>query len=71
MNKHYRDLLKPVVKAKIDQLPPRERHVLMLRFGLSGGEPASLKEIGAMFGITLQRTHQIETSALKRLKELV
>ncbi len=53
--------------AALDTLPPRERHVLWLRFGLAGDEPQPLREVGATLGITPERVRQIERSALARL----
>jgi RNA polymerase primary sigma factor len=49
------------------ELPDRERQVLELRYGIAGGEPAPLREIGRMLGITPERVRQIESRALGRL----
>ena len=51
-------------------LPQRERHVLVLRYGLGDGEPRTLEEIGRTLGLTRERVRQIELDSLKRLAAL-
>ncbi len=51
-------------------LPDRERHVLVLRYGLWDGEPHTLEEIGRRLGLTRERVRQIELDSLKRLASL-
>jgi RNA polymerase primary sigma factor len=52
-------------------LPDIERHVLELRFGLSGEEPRTLESIGRQLGITRERVRQIEAASLARLRRLM
>jgi RNA polymerase primary sigma factor len=52
----------------LDQLNPRMRRVLSLRFGLEGGTPRTLEEVGAELGITRERVRQLETRALRELR---
>jgi RNA polymerase primary sigma factor len=56
-----------VLRRAVSELPARERAVLVLRFGMDGGEPAPLREIGQRLGITQERVRQIESRALARL----
>jgi RNA polymerase primary sigma factor len=51
-------------------LPERERKVIELRFGLHGGQPRTLEEVGRTFGVTRERIRQIEHTALKTLASL-
>ena len=51
----------------LGRLSDRERQVLDLRYGLSGGEPLSLGRIGEQLGLTRERVRQIEHEALERL----
>src|SRR5579884_1150096 len=49
-------------------LDPRTRRVRSLRFGLEGGTPKTLEEVGAELGITRERVRQLETRALRELR---
>ena len=42
--------------------------ILSLRFGLDGGGPRTLEEIGKKFGVTGERIRQIEVKALRKLR---
>ena len=52
----------------LDQLNPRMRRVLSLRFGLDGESPRTLEEVGTQLGITRERVRQLETRALRELR---
>jgi RNA polymerase primary sigma factor len=52
----------------LDSLPPRERRVIELRFGLYDGRSRTLDEVGAEFGVTRERIRQIERKALNKLR---
>ena len=62
------DELADQVEAALDDLPPREREVLRLRFGLGKTDGANLAEIGSHLGVTRERARQIEGQALRRLR---
>jgi RNA polymerase primary sigma factor len=49
-------------------LGERERQVLELRFGLHGGAPCTLDEVGRTFNVTRERIRQIENHSLKKLR---
>ena len=49
-------------------LGERARRVLELRYGLNGGRPHSLAEIGQRFSVTRERIRQIESSSLQKLR---
>jgi RNA polymerase primary sigma factor len=44
--------------------------VIVLRFGLDGGLPRTLEEVGRTFGVTRERIRQIENDTLKTLASL-
>lgn len=46
----------------------REKEVLRLRFGLDGGGPRTLEEVGKEFNVTRERIRQIESRALTKLR---
>jgi RNA polymerase primary sigma factor/RNA polymerase nonessential primary-like sigma factor len=52
-------------------LKDNEQEVIRLRFGLDGGEPQTLEEIGKVFGLTRERVRQIESSALTKLRAII
>jgi RNA polymerase primary sigma factor len=51
-------------------LPPRDREVIVLRYGLEDAEPKTLEEIGRRLGLTRERVRQIELESLKHLARL-
>jgi RNA polymerase primary sigma factor len=50
------------------QLSERMRHVLELRFGLTGAAPKTLEEVGSELGVTRERVRQLESRALRELQ---
>lgn len=64
-----RDALRDTVRATLDSLSERQREVLELRFGLVDGVYHSLEEVSQRFGLTRERIRQIESSALRRLRD--
>ncbi len=51
----------------VAQLPEAERNVILLRFGLSGDEPRSLKQTGTELGIPMSQARELEARGLSRL----
>jgi len=70
MKKTFDDLqrLQEQVREVLVTLPPREREVLEMRFGLNGGCPLTLEEVGLQFNVTRERIRQIQARALRRLR---
>jgi RNA polymerase primary sigma factor len=58
------------IQNALNALPERERQVIELRFGLTGGQPCTLEEVGKAFGVTRERIRQIENNTLKKLESL-
>jgi len=52
----------------IAQLAPRMQRVLVLRFGLDGEGPRTLEDIGSELGVTRERVRQLESRALRELR---
>jgi len=63
-----KQLLKDNIREVLETLSPREAKVLVYRFGLEGGKPMTLEEVGKKFGVTRERIRQIEAKALRKLK---
>jgi RNA polymerase primary sigma factor len=61
-------MLQHDLEQALMELPDRERAVLQLRYGLTDGRRRTLEEIGSTFGITRERTRQIEADALRLLR---
>ncbi len=55
--------------AALATLNPREEMVLRMRFGLGDGTAATLDDIGRSFNVTRERARQIETKALRKLRQ--
>ena len=62
------NLRKTELARALQSLNPRMRHVLELRFGLSGSDPKTLEEVGEGLGITRERVRQLEARALRELR---
>ncbi len=58
------------VGRALDALPPREREVIEMRYGLKGNKARTLEEVGRAFGVTRERIRQIENNTLKKLEGL-
>lgn len=63
----YESLRKEIDRA-VSTLTPREADVVKLYFGLDGGHPMTLEEIGEKFDLTRERVRQIKEKAIRRLK---
>lgn len=61
-------LLKARMREALNSLPERERMVLEYRFGLTGGQPKTLEEVGERFDVTRERIRQIQLTALAKIK---
>lgn len=60
--------LREQINEVLDSLAPKEKEVVMMRFGLDDGRIKTLKEIGETFNISRERVRQIETTAISKLK---
>ena len=59
------------IRKILNQLSPKERDVLIMRYGLDdNGEKKTLEEIGARYGVSRERIRQIENRAMSKLKKL-
>jgi RNA polymerase sigma factor (sigma-70 family) len=64
--------VKQSIERVLDELGPREREIVMRRFGLGDMPgPQTLEEVGKHFGVTKERIRQIEGRALKKLRGML
>lgn len=60
---------KEIFKNVLDTLTQRESDILQYRYGLKTDEPKTLEEIGHIYGLTKERIRQIESAALRKLRQ--
>lgn len=63
------NLLKENLYEMLDFLTPRERKIIIMRFGLDGWDVHTLEEVWKEFWVTRERIRQIEAKTLEKLKE--
>ena len=70
---HMKDDTRKMLKADLENvlhtLNPRERDVMRLRYGMEDGRARTLEEVGNLFKVTRERIRQIETKALRKLRQ--
>jgi RNA polymerase primary sigma factor len=62
-------MLKETVNKLLSNMLPREAEILKLRFGLEGGQPQTLEQVGQALGLSRERIRQIERQALRQLRQ--
>ncbi|MBR3055942.1 RNA polymerase sigma factor RpoD [Candidatus Saccharibacteria bacterium] len=62
-------ILKEQLSEIIATLTDREQKIIRLRFGIGGGRPHTLEEVGEEFDVTRERIRQIEAKALSKLRK--
>ena len=62
-------LLKENLYNMLDFLSPREKKIIIMRFGLDGWDVHTLEEVGKDFWVTRERIRQIEAKTLEKLRE--
>jgi RNA polymerase primary sigma factor len=65
-----KDDLRHVIEL-LSKMDRREAAVLRLRYGLTGEEPMTLKDIGDRLDLTRERVRQIEVEALRKMYEMI
>jgi RNA polymerase primary sigma factor len=52
----------------LDALDKREKKIISQRFGLDGGKPKTLEDVGKNFGVTRERIRQLQNIAVAKLR---
>ena len=55
------------LKVLLEVLDPREKNVLVKRFGIGGEDERSLRDLSREFGVTAERIRQIEKKAMDKM----
>jgi RNA polymerase nonessential primary-like sigma factor len=64
-----RNELSQGVREAIEQLPPNMREILVSRFGINGGKPLSLTEVGSQLGMSRERVRQLQQRAYNLIRQ--
>jgi len=62
------EAMRAQLEKALEDLDPKERQVMQLRFGLEGGEPQTLQHVGEALGLSRERVRQIESRAKEKLR---
>jgi len=57
------------LRKAVAELGKKEREVMRMRFGLNGGEPKTLQEVGDRLKLSRERVRQIEARAKEKLRQ--
>jgi RNA polymerase primary sigma factor len=63
-----RRILSDQIRSVLDELNPKEKKILEMRYGLMDGIQHTLEEVGAEFGVTRERIRQIEAKVHDKLR---
>ncbi len=64
------DSLKSLFAGFLEELEPRERRVVVARFGFDGRAPRTFRELGVQMGVCKERIRQIQGRAMEKLRSL-
>ena len=68
MTKLVAEANREIIETVFATLSDREAKVLRLRFGLESDQPRTLEQVGQELGVTRERIRQIETKALRKMR---
>ena len=64
-----RRILSDQIREVLDELNPKERKILEMRYGLLDGIQHTLERVGEEFGVTRERIRQIEAKVHEKLRQ--
>ena len=64
------DTLKGLFSRFLGELEPRERRIVVARFGFDGKPPRTFRELGSQMGVCKERIRQIQTRAMEKLRTM-
>jgi RNA polymerase primary sigma factor len=64
---HDKNNLKAIANGLLKKVPPMQKEILEMYYGLKGGNSKTLDEIGIHFGLTRERIRQLKKVSIKKL----
>ena len=64
-----RRILSDQIRSVLDELNPKEKKILEMRYGLTDGIQHTLERVGEEFGVTRERIRQIEAKVHEKLRQ--
>jgi RNA polymerase primary sigma factor len=62
------DMLKGLFAGFLAELEPRERRIVVARFGFDGKAPRTFRELGSQMGVCKERIRQIQSRAMEKIR---
>ena len=62
--------LKQLFQKFLSDLEPREKQIVVARFGFDGKPPRTFRELGSEMGVCKERIRQIQTRAMDKLRDM-
>jgi len=63
-------MLKELFTSFLSELEPRERQIVVARFGFDGRAPRTFRELGSEMGVCKERIRQLQSRAMEKLREM-
>jgi len=65
------DIDKKIVIDEINRLDPRDREIMVLRYGLISGEEMTQKDVAKLLGISQSYISRIEKKVIRKIKNII
>ena len=59
-----------IIRVLMEYLNQREKNIITKYYGLDGGKPKTLEEIGLEYGLTKERIRQIKNTSFKKMRSV-
>lgn len=59
-----------IIRVLMEYLNQREKNIITKYYGLDGGKPKTLEEIGIEYGLTKERIRQIKNTSFKKMRSV-
>ncbi len=65
------DLNKKIIIEEINKLKPRDKQIIVMRYGLTSGKEMTQKDVAEVLGISQSYISRIEKKVIKKIKNIV